>query len=57
MCMTHPGVIALCHPEFYICHCVIHQQTFAIKVVDFSNVVTHIVRIVHSILAKCSNLY
>uniref|UniRef100_A0A3B1KBC7 DUF4371 domain-containing protein n=1 Tax=Astyanax mexicanus TaxID=7994 RepID=A0A3B1KBC7_ASTMX len=57
MCGIHAGFIALCRkdpifPAFVSYHCVIHQQALASKVVDFSHVMTVVVKIVNSIRAK-----
>ncbi len=51
------GFIALCRndpdfPDFVNYHCVIHQQALAGKVVDFSHVMTLVVKLINSIRAK-----
>ena len=57
MCGVHAGFIALCRndpdfPDFMKYHCVIHQQALAGKVVDFSHVMSLVVKVVNSIRAK-----
>ncbi|KAL2097960.1 hypothetical protein ACEWY4_007167 [Coilia grayii] len=57
MCGVRAGFIALCRndpefPEFKNYHCVIHQQALTGKVVDFSHVMTLVVKVVNSIRAK-----
>ena len=52
--MAITGFIALCRndldfPDFMKYHCVIHQQALAGKVVDFSHVMTLVVKVVNSI--------
>lgn len=51
------GFIALCRndpafPDFLNYHCVIHQQALVGKVVDFSHVMTLVVKLINSIRAK-----
>lgn len=51
------GFIALCcndpaFPDFMSYHCVIHQQALVGKVVDFSHVMTLVVKLINSIRAK-----
>ncbi len=51
------GFIALCRndpdfPDFVNYHCVIHQQALAGKFVDFSHVMTLVVKLINSIRAK-----
>lgn len=51
------GFIALCRsdpafPDFVNYHCVIHQQALVGKVVDFSHVMTLVVKLINSIRAK-----
>lgn len=50
------GFIALCRtdydfPDFKNYHCVIHQQALAGKVVDFSHVMSLVVKLINSIRA------
>lgn len=57
MCGVHSGFVALCRndpdfPDFVNYHCVIHQQALAGKAVDFSHVMTLVVKLVNSIRAK-----
>ncbi|KAK7925082.1 hypothetical protein WMY93_007392 [Mugilogobius chulae] len=57
MCGVHNGFIALCRndpdfPDFVNYHCVIHQQALTGKAVDFSHVMTLVVKVVNSIRAK-----
>uniref|UniRef100_A0A8C8SXX4 Uncharacterized protein n=1 Tax=Pelusios castaneus TaxID=367368 RepID=A0A8C8SXX4_9SAUR len=54
---VNSGFIALCRtdpefPSFVSYHCVIHQQALASKVVDFSHVMTVVVKMINSIRAK-----
>ena len=51
---VHVGFIALCpaFPHFVNYHCVIHQQALVGKIVDFSHVMTLVVKLVNSIRAK-----
>ena len=57
MCGVRAGFIALCRndhdfPDFVNYHCVIHQQALAGKVVNFSHVMTLVVKLINSIRAK-----
>jgi len=51
------GFIALCRnehdfPDFVNYHCIIHQQALAGKVVNFSQVMTLVLKLINSIRAK-----